>query len=176
MFTDLVGYCSITSLDEGRALKLLEEHRSLLQPIFEKYQGTVVKTMGDGFLVEFASAVEAVNCAVQAQNEIRFTNERRRDNERVLARIGIHVGDVVHSGGDILGDAVNVAARLQPLAAAGGICVTRQVVDQVQGRVRYKMTRLGVRELKNIRHPVELFSVKVPKGQTESEEPALDPR
>jgi adenylate cyclase len=175
MFTDLVGYSSITSLDEGRALKLLEHHRSLLQPIFEKHQGTVIKTMGDGFLVEFASAVEAVSCAVQAQDEIRLVNEHRGRNERILARIGIHVGDVVHSAGDILGDAVNVAARLQPLAAAGGICVTRQVVDQLQGRVPYKVTRLGVRELKNIRHPVELYTVEVPKGLTESEEPALDP-
>ena len=121
MFTDLVGYSSLTSLDEGQALKLLEDHRSLLQPIFAKYQGKVVKTMGDGFLVEFASVVEAVNCAVQAQDEMRQVNERRSENERVHARIGIHVGDVVHSGGDILGDAVNVAARLQPLAAAGGI-------------------------------------------------------
>jgi adenylate cyclase len=176
MFTDLVGYSSITSLDEGRALKMLEDHRSLLQPIFEKHQGTVVKTMGDGFLVEFASAVEAVNCAVQAQSEIRQVNRQRRENERVLARIGIHVGDIVHSSGDILGDAVNVAARLQPLATAGGICVTRQVVDQVQGRVHYKLNRLGVRELKNIRHPVELFTVEVPKGLPESEESALDPR
>jgi len=132
--------------------------------------------MGDGFLVEFASVVEAVNCAVQAQDEMRQVNERRSENERVHARIGIHVGDVVHSGGDILGDAVNVAARLQPLATAGGICVTRQVIDQVQGRVQYKMNRLGVRELKNIRHPVELYTVEVPKGLTESEELALDPR
>jgi len=176
MFTDLVGYSSMTSQDEGRALKQLEDHRSLLEPIFGNYHGTVVKTMGDGFLVEFASAVEAVNCAVKAQDEMRQVNERLSQDERVLVRIGIHVGDVVHSGGDILGDAVNVAARLQPLAAAGGICVTRQVVDQMQGRVNYKMTRLGVRELKNIRHPVELFSVEVPKGLTESEEPALDPR
>jgi len=175
MFTDIVGYSSITSLDEGRALKLLEDHRLLLQPIFGKYQGTVVKTMGDSFLVEFASAVEAVNCAVKAQDEIRQVNERRKKDERVQARIGIHVGDVVHSGGDILGDAVNVAARLQPLAAAGGICVTRQVVDQIQGRVNYKMTRLGVRELKNIQHPVELYTVEVPKGLTESEEFTLDP-
>jgi adenylate cyclase len=176
MFTDLVGYSSMTSVDEGRALKLLEDHRNLLQPIFEKYRGTVVKTMGDGFLVEFASAVEAVNCAVQAQDEIRQVNQRRQQNERVLARIGIHVGDVVHSGGDILGDAVNVAARLQPLATAGGICVTRQVVDQVQGRLHYKLNRLGVRELKNIRHPIELFTVEVPKRLTESEETTLDPR
>src|SRR5260370_32794894 len=148
MFTDLVGYSSLTSLDEGRALKLLEDHRSLLRPIFGRYQGTVVKTIGDGFLIEFASAVEAVNCAVQAQDEMRQSNERRRQNERVLVRIGIHVGDVVHSGGDILGDAVNVAARLQPLASAGGICVTRQVFDQMHGKVDYKMTRLGVHELK----------------------------
>jgi len=176
MFTDLVGYSSMTSLDEGRALKQLEDHRSLLQPIFRNYHGTVVKTMGDGFLVEFASAVEAVNCAVKAQDEMRQVNERRSQDQRVLVRIGIHVGDVVHSGGDILGDAVNVAARLQPLASAGGICVTRQVLDQMQGKMDYKMTRLGVRELKNIRHPVELFTVEVPKGLTEHEEPALDPR
>jgi len=176
MFTDLVGYSSMTSLDEGQALKLLDDHKSLLRPIFQKYQGTVVKTMGDGFLVEFASAVEAVNCAVQAQDSMRQANERRGQNEKVLVRIGIHVGDVVHSGGDILGDAVNVAARLQPMASAGGICVTRQVVDQVQGRVRYKMAKQGVRELKNIRHPVELYTVEVPKGLTESEEPSLDPR
>src|SRR3989475_967201 len=176
MFTDLVGYSSMTSLDEGQALKLLDDHKSLLRPIFQKYQGTVVKTMGDGFLVEFASAVEAVNCAVQAQDSMREANERCGQNEKVLVRIGIHVGDVVHSGGDILGDAVNVAARLQPMASAGGICVTRQVVDQVQGRVRYKMAKQGVRELKNIRHPVELYTVEVPKGLTESEEPSLDPR
>ncbi len=176
MFTDLVGYSSITSLDEGQALKLLEAHRGLLQPIFGKHGGTVVKTIGDGFLVEFASAVEAVDCAVKAQEEMRHSNENRAQNERVLIRIGIHVGDVVHSGGDILGDAVNVAARLQPLAAPGGICVTRQVVDQVQGRVRYKIVRVGIRELKNIRHQVELYMVEVPKRLTESEEPILDPR
>ncbi len=176
MFTDLVGYSSMTSLNEGFALKLLEDHRSLLQPIFGKHGGTVVKTMGDGFLVEFASAVESVNCAVEAQREMRRFNEQRMRNERVLLRIGIHVGDVVHSGGDILGDAVNVAARLQSLAATGGICVTRQVVDQLQGKSDYKMIGLGSRELKNIRHPVELYTVEVPKGLTESEQPALDPR
>src|SRR5882672_8850621 len=159
MFTDLVGYSSMTSLDEGRALKLLQDHRSLLQPIFEKYQGTVVKTMGDGLLVEFASAVEAVNCAVQAQNEMRLTNERRRDNERVLARIGIHVGDIVHSGGDILGDAVNVAARVESITEPGGICATRQVVDQVRGKVRCQLVSIGTRELKNIQNPVELYQV-----------------
>jgi len=111
MFTDLVGYSSMTSTDEGRALKQLEDHRSLLQPIFGNYHGTVVKTIGDGFLVEFASAVEAVNCAVQAQDEMRQVNERRSQDERVLVRIGIHVGDIVHSGGDILPRLVEYALR-----------------------------------------------------------------
>src|SRR5437867_8804289 len=176
MFTDLVGYSSMASLDEALALRLIDEHRSLLTPVFTKYGGTVLKTMGDGFLVEFPSAVEAVNCAIQAQQDMRKADEGRGRDARILVRIGMHVGDVVHSGGDILGDAVNVASRLQPLASPSGICVTRQVVDQMQGKVNYKMTRLGVRELKNIRHPVELFTVEVPKGLTESEEPALDPR
>src|SRR5438876_2163374 len=176
MFTDLVGYSSMTSLNEGFALKLLEDHRSLLQPIFGKHGGTVVKTVGDGFLVEFPSAVESVNCAVEVQREMQRFNEQRMRNERVLLRIGIHVGDVVHSGGDILGDAVNVAARIQSLAVAGGICITRQVVDQLERKSDYKMTGLGPRELKNIRHPVELYTVEVPKGLTGSEQPALDPR
>ena len=176
MFTDLVGYSSMTSLNEGFALKLLEDHRSLLQPIFGKHGGTVVKTVGDGFLVEFPSAVESVNCAVEVQREMQRFNEQRMRNERVLLRIGIHVGDVVHSGGDILGDAVNVAARIQSLAVAGGICITRQVVDQLEGKSDYKVIGLGPRELKNIRHPVELYTVEVPKGLTGSEQPALDPR
>lgn len=115
----------MTSIDEGIGLKLLDQHRSLLGSVFERYGGRVVKTMGDGFLVEFASAVEAVNCAVQAQTDARRFNEGQKQGERILLRIGIHVGDIVHSNGDILGDAVNVAARLQPLAAAGGHMLDR---------------------------------------------------
>ena len=176
MFTDLVGYSSITSLDEEKALKLLGEHRQILQSVFEKYEGRVVKTMGDGFLVEFASAVEAVNCAVQAQTQIRNLNEDRRQDHKILVRIGIHVGDIVHSNGDILGDAVNVASRLQPLAEAGGICLTRQAVDQIERKVNYKIVKLGARELKNIRYPVELYKVEVPTGLSQSGESALDPR
>jgi adenylate cyclase len=176
MFTDLVGYSSITSLDEEKALKLLREHRQILQSVFEKYQGRVVKTMGDGFLVEFASAVEAVNCAVQAQIQMRTLNENHRQDQKILVRIGIHVGDIVHSNGDILGDAVNVAARLQPISEPGGICLTKQAVDQIERKVAYKMMKLGTRELKNIRYPVELYKVEVPTRLSQSEEPTLDPR
>jgi adenylate cyclase len=174
MFTDIVGYSAITSTDEGRALKLLEEHRGLLGGVFDRHAGVVVKTMGDGFLVEFASAVEAVNCAVEAQQELRRFNEGRR--EKAMIRIGIHVGDVVHSGGDIFGDAVNVAARLQPLAETGGICITRQVVDQIERKVDYRMVKIGTRELKNIRYPVELYRVEVPSGAGQGGPELLDPK
>ncbi len=175
MFTDLVGYSSATSLDEELALKLLEEQGNLLQPLISKHGGTLVKSMGDGFLVEFASAVEAVKCAIQAQKSVRMLNERRRQDARILLRIGIHVGDVVHIGADILGDVVNVAARVQRLAGTGGICVTKQVVDLVEGMIRHKMIRLGNRGLRNIWDPVEIYEVQLPKGPRESEELTLGP-
>jgi TolB-like protein/Tfp pilus assembly protein PilF len=176
MFTDLVGYSAITSENERRALKLLDEHRTLLKAVFARHRGQVVKNTGDGFLVDFASAVDAVDCAVEAQTEMRRFNEGRKEGQRALVRIGIHIGDVVHSEGDVLGDAVNVAARLEPLAEAGGICVTRQVLDQVEGKVAHRFTRIGTRELKNIRRPFELYKVDVPSGLSRSEPSALDSR
>ncbi len=177
MFTDVVGYSSITSQNENQALRLLKEHTELLQSIFPRYKGRVVKTMGDGFLVEFASAVEAVNCAVEAQREIERVNSTRSPKDRIMIKIGIHVGDIVHSGDDVLGDAVNIAARVQPLAEAGGICVTRQVVDQVERKVDYQMAKMGARELKNIHHPVELYRVVQPSQMSRFEDKqALDPR
>jgi TolB-like protein/Tfp pilus assembly protein PilF len=176
MFTDVVGYSSVSSMDERRALKLLDEHRRVLQAVFPRYGGTVVKTLGDGYLVEFSSAVEAVNCAVDVQAELRKFNSERPEDERVMVRIGIHVGDVVHSAGDVLGDAVNVAARVQPMAEPGGICLTRQVVDQVERKVNHRITKLGTRELKNIRYPVELYKVEVSTAALDGHGPALDPR
>jgi adenylate cyclase len=173
MFTDLVGYSAITSADEGMALKLLEEHRTVLRDAFGRHGGTVVKTMGDGFLVEFASAVEAVTSAMEAQAALRSLNEGRQQKAQI--RIGIHVGDVVHSAGDVLGDAVNVAARLEPLADVGGVLITRQVVDQIERKVGYRLVKVGTRELKNIRYPVELYKVEVSPGLSQNEEAALDP-
>jgi class 3 adenylate cyclase/tetratricopeptide (TPR) repeat protein len=176
MFTDVVGFTSISSRDESRALELLGEHRTLLQAIFPKYEGRVVKTMGDGFLVEFASAVEAVNCAVEAQNEVVGSNLKRTTDDRMMVRIGVHVGDIVHSEGDVLGDAVNVASRVQSLAEPGGICVTRQVFDQVKGKVQWQMVSLGLQELKNLPSPVEVFRIQLQPGSPESaRRPELDP-
>jgi len=167
----------MTSEDERHGLRLLGEHRSLLQSIFPRHNGRIVKTMGDGFLVEFASAVQAAECAVEAQNEMGRLNEGRSPEDKILIRIGIHVGDVIHQEGDVLGDAVNVAARVQPLAEPGGICITRQVVDQIERKVDYKTTKLGIRELKNIRYPVEVYRVVLPQETSRfGKGGVLDPR
>jgi adenylate cyclase len=169
MFTDVVGYTLITSLDESRALKLLGEHQDILRSIFPRFDGQVVKTMGDGFLVEFASAVKAVNCAVEAQREIGRANEGRRDEDRMAIRIGIHVGDVVHSEGDVLGDGVNIASRVQSRAEPGGICVTRQVFDQVKGKIEWKMVSTGSASLKNVPESIETYRVLAERGNQVAE-------
>jgi adenylate cyclase len=166
MFADIVRYSTITSRDERKALRLLADVRNLLESVFPNYEGRLVKTIGDGFLVEFGSAVEAVNCAVEAQRKMDNFNSTREPSEEASIRIGIHVGDVVHSEGDVLGDAVNVASRVEPLAEPGGICVTRQVVDQVEGKVEYNLVSMGVRQLRNIPNPVEIYEVS--KGQSSS--------
>ena len=175
MFTDVVGYTSMSSRDEATALGLLGRYRALLNSVFPKFEGRVVKTMGDGFLVEFASAVEAVDCAVEVQTQMGRFNSSLVDEQKVLVRIGIHVGDVVHEEGDVLGDAVNVASRVEPLAEPGGICVTRQVVDQVEGKVKWPLEPMGMRELRNLPNPVQLFSVGVePVGPTLQRRPPSD--
>jgi TolB-like protein/Tfp pilus assembly protein PilF len=159
MFTDIVGYSLTSARNEKKALEQVAELRSLLQGVFSKFDGRVVKTMGDGFLVEFASAVKAVDCAIEAQKELARINTDRAADDKLRIRIGIHVGDVIHSEGDVLGDAVNVASRVQSLADPGGILVTRQVFDQVKGKVQSSMNTTGLHELKNIPGQVEIFRV-----------------
>ena len=174
MFTDIVGYSAMAGRDEGATLALLADHKRLMEGVFSKYNGRVVKSTGDGFLVEFASAVEAVNCAVEAQ--MAMGKPGSGGDGKMSIRIGIHVGDVVHSGGDVLGDAVNVAARVQPLADPGGICVTRQVVDQVERKVPSRMVKMGMRDLKNIQYPVEVYKVEVSQASAEKKVQTMDPR
>src|SRR5207245_8767235 len=120
MFTDMVGYSALAQRNEVLALELLAEHRSLLRGLFPQHQGTEIKTMGDGFLVEFASALAAVLCAVEIQQALAGRNEVQPTERQVRIRIGIHLGDVVRSESDVHGDGVNIAARLEPLAEPGG--------------------------------------------------------
>jgi adenylate cyclase len=162
MFTDMVGYSALAQRNEALALELLEEHRALLRPIFPKFNGREVETAGDAFLVEFASALEATRCAVEIQRTLSERNQAQPLERRILLRIGIHVGDVVHKDGKVMGDAVNIAARLEPLAPAGGICVSNAVFEQVRNKLEQAFASLGPAELKNIELPMAVHRVVMP--------------
>ncbi len=161
MFTDIAGYTALTQRDEALAMKLLEEHRALLRPFFPKHGGREVKTIGDAFLVEFGSALEAVRCAYDVQQSLHELNQSRPSGG-IQLRVGIHLGDVIRSESDVYGDAVNVASRIEPLASPGGICISEQVHDQVKNKLEFPMVSMGRRELKNVEDPVEVFAVVLP--------------
>jgi len=159
MFTDVVGYTALAQADEARALRLLAEHNRLLRGIFARFRGREIKTVGDAFLVEFESALDAVQGGIEVQRALEERNARVVDGERLRVRIGVHVGDVVPADGDLLGDAVNVAARIEPLAEPGGICLSQQVYDQVHNKLTTPLLRLPPRELKNVRGAVTVYRV-----------------
>jgi TolB-like protein/class 3 adenylate cyclase/tetratricopeptide (TPR) repeat protein len=182
MFTDMVGYSALAQRDERLALELLEEHRAFLRPAFLKHQGQEIKTIGDGFLVEFASAVAAVNCAVELQEALAQRNLSTPAGRQLQVRIGIHLGDVLHRGDDIVGDGVNIAARIEPLADSGGIAITQQVFDQVYNKIPETLARIGKVELKNIQRPVEVYRIilepetrEAAAGKRETSTPARQP-
>jgi len=162
MFTDIVGYSGLSQRNEPLALELLEEHRRLLRPLFAAHGGTEIKTIGDAFLVEFQSAVEAVRCAAAFQGILHDRNKPLPMERRIEVRVGIHVGDIVHKEGDIYGDGVNIASRVQPLAPPGGICFSDQVYAQVRNKLGVSLIPLGRARLKNIESPVEIHAVLLP--------------
>lgn len=159
MFTDLVGFTALGQQNEALSLELLEDQRALLRPIFQRHGGREVKTIGDGFLVEFPNALESVRCAYEIQQSSREVNLSRPSERRVVLRVGVHLGDVVDTHGDISGDAVNVASRIEPLAEPGGVCITRPVYDQVQNKVPYPLENMGSRMLKGVQTPMEVYRV-----------------
>jgi class 3 adenylate cyclase len=162
MFTDMVGYTSLSRKNEDLAIQLLEEHRSLVRPFFQKHNGREVKTIGDAFMVEFASALEAVRCAFDIQQSMHEMNGGRLPEKQVQLRIGVHVGDVIHSQSDVHGDAVNVAERIESLAMPGSICVSEQIYDQIKNKFEFPLISIGKRELKNVGEPLEVYKVVVP--------------
>jgi len=132
MFTDMVGYSALAQRDDKVALELLEEHRRLLREIFPRFHSTGIKTIGDAFLVEFGSALEAAQCAIEIQHTLAKRNHDVTPDRRIKLKIGIHIGDVVHRDGDVYGDGVNIASRIEQLAGAGGICVSTDVERQIR--------------------------------------------
>ena len=162
MFTDMVGYSALAQRDDKLALELLEEHRELLRKIFAEFNGTEIKTIGDGFLVEFNSALEAAQCAIAIQRALAKRNADAPAERQIQVRIGVHIGDVVHRGGDVYGDGVNIASRIEQLAGAGGICVSMDVERQIRNAVETRFEKLAPTELKNISVPMDLFRIVLP--------------
>ncbi|MGA7924183.1 MAG: tetratricopeptide repeat protein [Thermoplasmata archaeon] len=162
MFTDLVGYSAMAQADETAALAVLERHNRLIRPNFEKFRGREIKTVGDAFLVEFESALDAVRSALEIQRSLAEYNTSSTDSWKIRVRIGIHVGDVVEVDGDVLGDAVNIASRIQSVADPGGISITQQVYDQVQNKIPTQFMKLPPVALKNIRLPMNVYKVASP--------------
>jgi adenylate cyclase len=162
MFTDMVGYTALGQRDESLSLALEEEQRKLLRPVFNRHKGKEIKTIGDAFLVEFGNALDAVRCAYDVQRTSREFNISQPSDQRIILRIGLHLGDVVESHGDISGDAVNIASRIQSLAEDGGVCVTRQVYDQVRNKFDLPLKSLGAKSLKNVSEPLEVYKMVLP--------------
>jgi len=162
MFIDMVGYSALSQRDDRLALELLEEHRPLLREIFPRFYGTEIKTIGDAFLVEFGSALEAAQCAIEIQRTLAKRNHDVTHDRRIELKIGIHIGDVVHRNGDVYGDGVNIASRIEALAGAGGICVSMDVERQIRNALEARFEKFGSADLKNIKLPMDLFRIVLP--------------
>src|SRR5438552_10003239 len=176
MFTDMVGYSALSQRDGKLVLELLEEHRQLLREIFPGFNGTEIKTIGDAFLIEFNSALAAAQCAIEIQRALAHRNHDVSAERRIELKIGIHIGDVVHRGGDVYGDGVNIASRIEPLAGAGGICVSMDVERQIRNALEARLEKLAPTELKNISVSMDLFRIVLPWEHAKASPPKSEIR
>ena len=179
MFTDMVGYSALSQRDEKLAQELLEEHRRLLREIFPRFHGTEIKTIGDAFLVEFGSALEAAQCAIEIQRMLAHRDADASADRQIQVKIGVHIGDVVHRDGDVYGDGVNIASRIEPVAGPGGICVSMDVERQIRNALEARFEKLAPTDLKNISVPMDLFRIVLPwerDARLKQERPTRDIR
>src|ERR1700739_4431360 len=163
LVADVVGFSRLAGADEDRILARLRALRSdLIDPVISVHHGRGVKRPGDGVLVEFRSVVDAVRCAIEMQNGLVERNAGLPPERRIEFRVGVHLGDVVEEAdGDLMGDGVNIAARLEGIAKPGAICLSEDAYRQVSGRLETEVTDLGPTQLKNIERPIRVFSVQV---------------
>src|ERR1700676_5598832 len=161
--SDVVGYSRLAGADEDRILARLRALRSdLIDPTIAVHHGRVVKRTGDGSIVEFRSVVDALRCAIEVQNAMIERNAGVPEDRRIVFRVGIHIGDVVEeSDGDLMGDGVNIAARLESICEPGAICLSEDAYRQVKGRLDLAVTDLGLVRLKNIAEPIRSYSLRV---------------
>jgi class 3 adenylate cyclase len=160
MFTDIADYARLMDEDEDRTIELLKVHNQIVLPVIEADSGQVVDSIADGLLVVFPSARTAVSCAVTIHERIAAHNEAAPEDERFKLRIGVHIGEVRHEGARVFGTGVNIAARIQPFALPGGICVTEDVVRQIERRIPQPITSIGSQQLRSIARHYELFRVE----------------
>ena len=165
LMADVVGYSRLMGRDESGTLALLNAHRKeLIDPTIAVHHGRIVKLMGDGALVEFPSVLEAVSCALEIQEGMARRNKDIPDSEQIKFRIGVNLSDVIVEGDDILGDGVNITARLETLAKPGGVCISGMVFDAVGNKLPLEFEFLGEQHVKNISHPVRAYSVRIKLG------------
>ncbi|MGD9411559.1 MAG: tetratricopeptide repeat protein [Desulfobacterales bacterium] len=157
---DVQAYSRLMAEDEEATIRTLTDYREVLNTLIQQHSGKVVDSPGDNLLAEFSSVVDAVNCAVAVQKEIRACNAELPENRKMLFRIGINLGDVVEDDGRIYGDGVNIAARIEALAEAGGICISRNVFEQVKNKLKLGYEYLGERSVKNIPEPIGLYRIR----------------
>ena len=164
MMADVAGYSRMMGENEEGTVEVLRGHREIFDALLKSHRGRIFNTAGDSVLAEFPSAVDAVRCATEIQTALRTRNEHLAPEQRMWFRIGINLGDVIVQGGDLLGDGVNVAARIQAIAEPGGICISGSVYDQIQNKLSLQFKQLGEKSFKNISQPVRTFSISDMEG------------
>ena len=163
VFTDICGFTELMGSDETKAMALLDQQRALLKPIISNFNGEWLKEIGDGVLISFPSAVKAVTCSLEIQRILAH-------NSDLTLRIGIHIGDVIKKGGDVFGDGVNIASRLEPLAEPGGICVSERVHEDIKNKPEISTAFQEEQLLKGVDKPIKVYSIFTQMGTAPSPE------
>src|SRR5437762_14369691 len=161
---DIAGYSRLMHANEPATVRDLKAHQSVILPLIGRHGGRVIDTAGDGILAEFPSVIGATECAVELQTVMAERNERVPESRRMLFRIGINLGDVIHDESRIYGDGINIAARLDALAPPGGVLVSNTVHDQVRGNLPFTFEHVGERQVKNIEQPVRRYQLHSPSA------------